>query len=168
MTLFTAWLGLGANLGEAETTLRLAVHALRSLPNSQLFALSSLYQSAPIGPANQPDYLNAVAGLRTPLTPHALLQALHRIENTHGRERHERWGARTLDLDILLYANDRIETSNLVIPHQELCHRNFVVIPLLEVWPEAQLPSGISLQQLSTATQWEGLRYRHQGSAWGS
>lgn len=167
MSPFMTWLGLGANLGPAEETLRQAVAELRQLPHSRLRHLSSLYQSRPIGPAGQPDYLNAVAGLETTLTPHGLLQALHTIENRHGRERKERWGARTLDLDILLYGGDIIRTPNLIIPHAEIQHRNFVLIPLLEVWPEASLPQGERLQALPAAQRHDGLTVRYHGPSWG-
>lgn len=167
MSPFTAWLGLGANLGNPEATLRQAVADLRQLPQSRLTQLSSLYQSSPIGPEGQPDYLNAVAALETSLTPHALLDALHDIENRHGRERKERWGARTLDIDILLFANDIIRTPNLVIPHAEMKNRNFVLRPLLEVWPDATLPTGELLQCLPAAQQQDALGFRHRGPAWG-
>lgn len=162
-----AWLGLGANLGDAEGTLKQAVAALRELEGSRLVALSGLYQSAPLGPPGQPDYLNAVAGLETPLPPHALLHALQAIENRHGRLRRERWGARTLDLDLLLYGQDVIATHDLIVPHVELENRNFVVIPLLDAWPGAHLPGGESLRTLPVARDHAGLRCRHAGPGWG-
>lgn len=167
MSRFVAWLGLGANLGDPEATLRQAVYDLRQLSQSRLLRLSSLYQSSPEGPEGQPDYLNAVAVLETALTPHGLLQALHAIENRHGRERQIRWGARTLDLDILLYSNDIIHTPDLIIPHAEIRHRNFVLQPLLEIWPDATLPDGELLQLLPAANQQDGLWLRHHGPSWG-
>lgn len=161
-----AWIGLGANLGEAEATLRSAVAALRALPG-RLAGLSSLYRSAPLGPAGQADYLNAVARLDTPLAPHALLAALQAIENANGRVRGVRWGPRTLDLDLLLYGNDRIATADLTVPHPELVHRNFVVIPLLELEAKACLPDGRRLADLPCAHDTAGLAVLRAGSAWG-
>lgn len=162
-----AYIGLGANLGDAEATLRSAVHALRSLPATRLTGLSSLYRSTPVGPAGQPDYLNAVAQLDTGLTPHDLLAALQGIENAHGRERLVRWGARTLDLDLLLFGNDSILTTTLVVPHPELTKRNFVVVPLLEVAPDTRLPDGVPLASLPVAANGEGLSRSGNGPAWG-
>lgn len=164
----TAWLGLGANLGDPEATLRSAVAALKALPGSRLVSLSSLYQSSPLGPPGQPDYLNAVASLQTALPPHELLAALHVIENAHDRVRQERWGARTLDLDLLLYGSDEIDTKDLSVPHVELKNRNFVLIPLVELWPEAALPDGTSLAGLEAARLHAGLSLRHSGNGWGN
>lgn len=167
MNPLNVWLGLGANLGNAEHTLQRAVADLCQLPDSELHALSSLYRSAPLGPAGQPDYLNAVAGLRTTLPPHTLLSALQGIENAHGRERLIRWGARTLDLDILLYADDLILTPDLTVPHREMENRNFVIIPLLEIWPDARLPDGRLIRHFSMANDATGLEPLRQGHAWG-
>lgn len=152
-----AFVGLGANLGDPAATLRSAVRALRELPDTSLVALSSLYRSAPLGPAGQPDYLNAVARLDTRLAPHALLQALQDVESRHGRIRQERWGPRTLDLDLLLYDRDVIVTVDLTLPHPELCRRNFVLLPLLQLAPELTLPDGTRLATLPAAQDQAGL-----------
>lgn len=152
-----AFIGLGANLGEAELALKSAVSGLRQLQHTRLTALSSLYRSAPLGPAGQPDYLNAVACLETSLTPHVLLTAVQALENAHGRTREVRWGARTLDLDVLLYGHDVIHTPDLVVPHPELKNRNFVVIPLLELAPDLSLPDAILLASLPAARDSKGL-----------
>lgn len=162
-----AYIGLGANLGDAEATLQSAVAALRTLPRCRLAGLSSLYRSAPIGPAGQGDYLNAVAALETSLPPHELLAALQAVENDHGRVREVRWGPRTLDLDLLLYGADRIATAALRVPHPELAHRNFVVVPLLELAPGAALPDGGRLDALAVAGDPSGLSLLHPGPAWG-
>lgn len=162
-----AHIGLGANLGDAEATLRSAVSALRALPGCRLVGLSSLYRSAPLGPAGQDDYLNAVARLDTRLPPHALLAALQAIESAHGRVRELRWGPRTLDLDLLLYGNDRIATADLTVPHPELTSRNFVVTPLLELFPDATLPGGGRLDRLPAASDRTGLAIARSGAAWG-
>lgn len=162
-----AFIGLGANLGEAEQTLKSAVNGLRQLAESRITAVSSLYRSAPLGPAGQPDYLNAVACLDTALTPHALLAALQALEKSHGRRRELRWGARTLDLDILLYANDVISSPDLVVPHVELKNRNFCVIPLLELQPDLHLPDATVLAELPCAKSWQGIKVvsRHWAGA---
>lgn len=151
------FIGLGANLGDPIRTLHSAVQALRVLPSTSLVAVSSAWQSAPLGPPGQPDYVNAVAHLHTDLTPHGLLAALQAIEQAHGRERGIRWGARTLDLDLLMFGDDVITTQDLVVPHPELTRRNFVVVPLLELAPNLVLPDGSALAGLATAANHEGL-----------
>lgn len=154
---FTAYIGLGANLGDPVATLLSAVEALRRVPTSRLTGLSPLYRSAPVGPAGQPDYINAVARMDTSLTAHALLAELQAIENLHGRTRELRWGPRTLDLDLLLYGNDEIRTSSLIVPHTELKNRNFVVIPILDINPGLTLPDGTRLTDLPAARDRAGL-----------
>lgn len=160
---FTAYIGLGANLGEPVRTILAAVQALKILPGTTLSGLSRLYRSAPLGPPGQPEYINAAARIETGLTAHALLAALQDIENRHGRTRSIRWGARTLDLDLLLYGNDEILTSTLIVPHIELKNRNFVVIPLLDIAPELRLPDGTPLANLPAAHDRTGLEQIHAG-----
>jgi 2-amino-4-hydroxy-6-hydroxymethyldihydropteridine diphosphokinase len=133
------FVGLGANLGDAANTLRQAVAALRAQPEVQVVALSSLYRSAPVD-AGGPDYVNAVAELRTTLAPEALLQRLLQIEQQHGRERPYRHAPRTLDLDLLLYGDRRLETPSLTLPHPRLHLRAFVLEPLAELAPQLQVP----------------------------
>lgn len=134
-----AYVGLGANLGEPDATLRAAVRALAALPDSAVLACSSFYRSAPID-ATGPDYLNAVLRLETRLAPHALLAALQDIEQTHGRERPYRNAPRTLDLDLLLYGEQCIATPTLTVPHPRLHERAFVVRPLAEIAPHLTIP----------------------------
>lgn len=162
----TAFIGLGGNLGEVEATLQSAVSSLAKLPVSRLSGISGLYRSTPLGPPGQNDYLNAVVRLKTTLPPHALLAALQEIENQHGRERQERWGARTLDLDLLLYGNDAISSTNLVVPHPELRNRNFVLIPLLQIAPEARMPDGSLLAMMAAAQGHQGLLEIRSGERW--
>jgi 2-amino-4-hydroxy-6-hydroxymethyldihydropteridine diphosphokinase len=152
-----AFIGLGANLGQPGPALKSAVQAIRKLPDSRLTGISSLYRSTPLGPAGQPDYLNAVVRLETALPPHALLAALQAIENAHGRLREIRWGARTLDLDVLLYGNDVITTSDLVVPHPELNNRNFVLIPLLELQADLRVTDAMPLSSLPAARDRHGI-----------
>ena len=146
----TVYIGLGANLDDPIAQLHNAVDALRSLAQCQLITVSKFYASKPMGPQDQPDYVNAVAKLSTSLAPETLLDSLQKIELEQGRQRKsERWGPRTLDLDILLFANDIINTPRLVVPHYGLCQREFVVYPLLELEPELILPDGRTLQSIS-------------------
>lgn len=144
-----AFIGLGSNLDNPEQQLVQALAALSHLPDSQLIASSSLYLTKPMGPADQPNYVNAVAQLRTHLSPQYLLQQLQFIECQHGRIRNgERWGARTLDLDILLYGNQVIESASLTVPHYGMRQRNFVLYPLAEIAPALSLPDGTLLSTL--------------------
>lgn len=161
-----SFIGLGANLGAPESALRSAVAALRALSGIHVMQLSSLYRSAPVGPAGQGDYLNAVARLDTSLPPHELLRVLQDIENDHGRVREVRWGPRTLDLDLLLFGNDRIATADLTVPHAEVANRNFVLVPLLEIAPDTSLPGGRALADLAAARDWRGLAVACPGPAW--
>lgn len=148
------YLGLGANLGEPIQQLQWAVQQLQQLADCQLTAVSRLYGSKPAlgSPQNQPDYVNAVALIQTPLTPETLLAALQQIEQLAGRIRFERWGARTLDLDILLYDQQVIDTEQLIVPHKELVNRCFVTLPLLDINPTLTLPNGVKVSSLACAT----------------
>lgn len=145
------YLGLGANLNAPREQLDKAVAALRALPKSQLIAVSHHYASKPMGPQDQPDYVNAVAAIKTTLLPEQLLDLTQEIEIKHGRVRkNERWGARTLDIDILLFGQQIINTERLTVPHYGLTEREFVVYPLLEIAPDISLPTGIKLSTIST------------------
>lgn len=137
-----AYIGLGGNLGDPLSTLQGALAAIANLRDTQVMQTSSFYQSKPLGPADQPDYINAVALITTILTPLGLLEALQEIENDFGRERIRRWGERTLDLDILLYDNLVQSSSRLTIPHPGLMQREFVAVPLAEIAPQLVLPNG--------------------------
>ena len=139
MTGTFACIGLGANLGDAAATLTAARGDLARLPETTLEAVSPLYRSAPID-ADGPDFLNAVARLHTRLSAQDLLTELQRIEHTHGRERSVRNAPRTLDLDLLLYGDERIDTPTLSVPHPSLHLRAFVLRPLADVAPNAVIP----------------------------
>jgi 2-amino-4-hydroxy-6-hydroxymethyldihydropteridine diphosphokinase len=134
-----ASIGLGANLGRPRTALAEALAALAQLPRSELIATSPIYRSAPVDAAG-PDFYNAVALLRTSLQPHELLVELQGIESAHGRERPYRNAPRTLDLDLLLYGDQRIATAQLVVPHPRMHQRAFVLRPLADVAPDAVIP----------------------------
>ncbi|MCI5069480.1 2-amino-4-hydroxy-6-hydroxymethyldihydropteridine diphosphokinase [Acidovorax sp.] len=130
----TAYIGLGANLGDAPAALRAAIQALAALPGTQLLQCSALYRSAPVD-ATGPDFYNAVAALRTSLPPQELLAALQSIEAAAGRERPYRNAPRTLDLDILLFDAWAIDTPTLTVPHPRMHERAFVLLPLAEIAP---------------------------------
>ena len=127
-------IGLGANLGPCRDTLASAIGALGRAGTVR--AVSSLYETEPVGPP-QPRFLNAAVLLESPLAPRALLRELLLIEKEHGRERRERWGPRTLDLDLLLSPGLVLDTPDLTLPHPELPRRAFALVPLLDVFPEA-------------------------------
>jgi 2-amino-4-hydroxy-6-hydroxymethyldihydropteridine diphosphokinase len=135
-----AFVALGANLVEPHAQVRAALAELAHLPQSTLVAASSLYRTAPVGLAGQPDFINAVAALDTSLSPDDLLEALFAIERSFGRVRKEKNGPRTLDLDLLLYDNEIIDTPHLHLPHPRLHLRAFVVVPLAEIAPDCRLP----------------------------
>lgn len=135
-----AVIGLGSNVGNRSRALADAVAALREL--GTVAAVSSVYETAPIGGPDQPDYLNMVAVVDTDLRPRALLDEMLAIEREAGRERRERWGPRLLDLDLLLYGQKHVDEPGLRVPHPHLTERRFVLEPLLEVRPEAALPDG--------------------------
>jgi len=137
-----ALIGLGSNMGDRLRFLQRAVKCLREMSGIQITHLSSVYETEPVGPTDQPWFLNAVAAVDTSLSPVMLLDQTQAIERALGRETTYRWGPRTVDLDILLYGNLQIRVANLVIPHAELCQRAFVMIPLLELDPRLVLPDG--------------------------
>ncbi|MBX3184153.1 MAG: 2-amino-4-hydroxy-6-hydroxymethyldihydropteridine diphosphokinase [Polyangiaceae bacterium] len=155
-------LGLGSNLGDRLGTLRHACEALQA--HGEVLACSSVYETPPVGPP-QPDYLNAALLLETPLAPPMLLQEAQRIERAHGRERRERWGARTLDLD-LLWADEAGRWGELVVPHPRLMERAFALVPLLEVLP-ADVARAPFLEALSRARDGAPRRYA-ASHEWGS
>lgn len=144
----TVYIGLGSNLAEPLQQLASAVVALSMLPQTTLVAQSPFYRSSPVGPQDQPDFINGAVQLSTTLTPLALLDALQAIEQDQGRERLQHWGPRTLDLDLLLYGNDVIDHERLQVPHHELCNRDFALQPLLDLNPELSLPDGRRLHDL--------------------
>ena len=158
------YIGLGSNLADPQRQLHGALQALAELPHSRLAAVSSLYASDPLGPADQPRYVNAVAALDTLLAPLQLLDALQHIELAQGRERKaERWGPRTLDLDILLFGDRLIDDPRLQVPHYHLQARAFVLYPLAEIAPaQLQLADGRRLTELLAACPFSGLERLEQ------
>lgn len=136
----SAYVALGSNLREPQRQLQAGFGALAQLPHTQLVARSSLYRSAPVGYADQPDFVNAVAALRTTLAARALLEALLAIERAQGRVREFANAPRTLDLDIVLYGAAVIDEPGLSVPHPRMHQRAFVVVPLAEIAPEVMVP----------------------------
>jgi 2-amino-4-hydroxy-6-hydroxymethyldihydropteridine diphosphokinase len=134
-----AYVGLGSNLGDRAAYLLLGLSALSRLPKTHLLRLSPVYETDPVGPP-QPPYLNMVAELETELSPKGLLAEMLRVEKALGRERRERWGPRTLDLDLLLYGDLVLEEAGLSVPHPRLHERAFVLVPLLDLLPEGRHP----------------------------
>lgn len=136
----SAFVALGANLADPVAQVRAALVALDRLPQTRLVAASSLYRTAPIGLAGQPDFINAVAALDTALAPTALLDALLAVETDFGRVRAGKNGPRTLDLDLLLHGETRVDTPCLTLPHPRLHLRAFVIAPLAEIAPDCRIP----------------------------
>lgn len=153
------YIGLGSNQAEPAEQIRRACAALAALPHTRLSACSRLYSSAPMGPQDQAAYINAVALLTTDLPALALLDELQRIELEQGRQRKaERWGPRTLDLDILLYGDQQIRVERLEVPHYHMHARAFVLYPLAELEPDLILPDGSALQTWLANCPAEGLQ----------
>lgn len=143
-----AYIGLGSNLDNPIQQLQQALIELAQLPGSDLQLHSSLYRSDPVGPPGQPDYINAVARISTVLDAHQLLDQLQSLEKLHQRVRTQRWGPRTLDLDILLFEQHIIDSQRLQVPHPYIQERNFVLYPLAEMNPDLVLPDGTLLSDL--------------------
>ncbi len=135
-----AWVALGSNLDDPVAHVRRAFDELSALPGSRLAACSSLYRNPPMGPQDQPDYVNAVVRLETSLSPLRLLDALQAIERDHGRERRRHWGERTLDLDLILYGQRRLAHPRLTVPHPGIRERAFVLVPLAELDARVEVP----------------------------
>ncbi len=143
-----AYIGLGSNMGDRFEYLLAGVTALFKADDVFVVGKSGVYESEPVGVTDQPDFLNAVVAVETTLSPHELLALADKIELEQGRQRITRWGPRTLDVDILLYDDLEIGDPKLVIPHQRLTERRFVLEPLLEVEPDVRLPGGIPVRKV--------------------
>jgi 2-amino-4-hydroxy-6-hydroxymethyldihydropteridine diphosphokinase len=135
-----AYIGIGSNMDDPQQQVRGAFQALASLPDSLLIVRSRLYRTRPFGPVQQGDFINAVAGLLTRLPPEKLLAELRALEVAQGRRRTERWGPRTLDLDLLVYGDRTINTETLEVPHPGIAERGFVLAPLADIAPTLFVP----------------------------
>jgi len=147
-----ACIGLGSNLDDPTRQIGAALKELARVADTRVQCVSSLYRNPPLGPQDQPDYVNAVAAILTRLAPHSLLHALQEIERRQGRVRdaHRRWGPRRIDLDILTYGSQMMAEDELTIPHPGIPERNFVLFPLLEIAPDLQLPGLGSVRSLAS------------------
>ena len=144
-----AYIAIGSNLASPLEQVNAAVNALAEIPDSRVISVSSFYRTPPLGPQDQPDYLNAAVVLETELGPEALLDNTQRIELQQGRVRKaERWGPRTLDLDIMLFGHEVINTERLTVPHYDMKNRGFMLWPLFEVAPDLTFPDGIPLREI--------------------
>ena len=148
----TAYVGLGSNLDNPAAQIAAAIDMLAALPNATLRAVSSFYRNPPMGPQDQPDYVNAVVALDTRLTPRALLDAMQAIERAQGRDRSGlRWGPRTIDLDLLVYGDTVLDEDHLQVPHPGIAERAFVLVPLAEIAPQISIPGHGLLSTLLAA-----------------
>lgn len=148
----TAYVGLGSNLDNPAAQIAAAIDMLAALPDATLRAVSSFYRNPPMGPQDQPDYVNAVVALDTCLTPRALLDAMQAIERAQGRDRSGlRWGARTIDLDLLVYGDTVLDEDHLQVPHPGIAERAFVLVPLAEIAPQISIPGHGLLSTLLAA-----------------
>ncbi len=143
-----AYMGLGSNLDDPMQQVADALEELSKVPHCRLVDHSPWYRSTAVGPGEQSDYVNGVARLETSQEPHALLDALQAIELAHGRHRIVHWGPRTLDLDLLLFGDQIIDTERLKVPHPFLADRNFVLYPLHDIDSDIKLPSGVTIASL--------------------
>ncbi len=154
-----AFIGIGSNLDDPIAQVRSAITALTAIPQTRMAAHSQLYRNPPMGPIDQPDYVNAVAALTTALSAEALLAQLQRIEAEAGRTRNGvRWGPRPLDLDLLIYGDQRIQTDQLSVPHPGIPDRAFVLYPLAEIAPQLLVPGMGAVSTLLAAIDDNGLK----------
>ena len=141
------YIAIGSNLASPLEQVNAAIQAIGEIPDSRFMAVSSFYRTPPLGPQDQPDYLNAAVALETTLAPEALLDHTQRIELQQGRVRKaERWGPRTLDLDIMLFGDEVINTERLTVPHYDMKNRGFMLWPLVEIAPELLFPGNTPLR----------------------
>ncbi|WP_300002148.1 2-amino-4-hydroxy-6-hydroxymethyldihydropteridine diphosphokinase [uncultured Cedecea sp.] len=153
-----AYIALGSNQASPLEQVSSALEAIATIRDSHIVAVSSFYRTPPLGPPNQPDYLNAAVALETTLSADELLTQTQRIELEQGRVRKaERWGPRTLDLDIMLFGNEVITTSRLTVPHYDMKNRAFMLLPLLEIAPECRFPDGHTVRDTLAALSLEGI-----------
>lgn len=160
-----SYIALGSNLDRPRQQVQAGVLALGALPRSTLVAVSPWYGSPAVGPGRQPDYINGVVALDTDLEPLLLLEAMQEIERAQGRVRTERWGARTLDLDLLLYGDRQLDLPALRVPHPGMLERQFVLQPLLAIAPRICTPQGESIAAVAASLPDQGVRLVTTGSS---
>ncbi len=143
------FIGIGSNLDDPKHQVLTAIERLKKLPDSRWQGVSRLYASRPQGPQDQPDFVNAVAWVKTQLAPLALLDALQDIEQTQGKVKKRHWGERLIDLDVLLYGDQVIDNARLRVPHPFMTERDFVLLPLMDLLPDGRMPSGRTFKELA-------------------
>jgi len=155
-----AYIGVGSNLQDPERQVRAALALLAELADSRVVALSALYRNPPMGPAEQPDYVNAVAGLLTRQEPDALLRSLQALELQLGRVRKagDRWGPRIIDLDLLVYGSLQLDVPGLNLPHPGIFERNFVLLPLCDIAPALEVPGQGIVAAMAAGVERTGLQ----------
>ena len=141
------YLGLGSNLGDRGAHLADALRRLQDRPQLQILKVSSVYETAPVGPPDQPDFYNVVARVEANCTAQQLLETVQQVEQQMGRAREARWGPRTIDIDILFFGSETIDTPGLRVPHPQMMQRQFVLVPLAEIAPDLLLPDGRTAAQ---------------------
>lgn len=161
----TAYLGLGGNLGDPKTAMAAALRALDALTGIAVVAVSSLYRTPPWGMTDQPDFLNAVAKVETALSPRGLLDACLDAERALKRVRNERWGPRSIDLDILIFGDRHIDEEGLSVPHPRIAERAFVLVPLAELAPNLTI-AGRSIAEMLDALDASGVIRLNAGNDW--
>lgn len=155
-----AYIALGSNQASPLDQVAHALNAIAAIPQSRVVATSSFYRTPPLGPQDQPDYLNAAVALETELSPEALLDHTQRIELEQGRERKaERWGPRTLDLDLMLFGELTLSTPRLTVPHYDMKNRAFMLVPLLEIAPDCVFPEGLRVADVLATLSRAGITY---------
>jgi 2-amino-4-hydroxy-6-hydroxymethyldihydropteridine diphosphokinase len=152
-----AYIAVGSNLGDSRARVLAAFDALGALPATKLIARSRLYRTRPFGPVQQGDFINAVAGLLTQLSAQQLLEGIRAIETAAGRVRAERWGPRTLDLDLLVHGAERVNTPELTVPHPGIAERGFVLAPLADIAPTLEVPGLGRVEKLLRALGDDGI-----------
>jgi len=152
------FIGLGSNLDDPAMQIKSAILALDLLDEVSVVTQSSLYSSPPMGPQDQPDYINAVVEIDTTLFAHDLLNALQDIEQQQGRVRDRHWGERTIDLDLLVYGENTLDDERLTVPHPGIAVRSFVLRPLAEIAPKLHLPTLGNIEQLLEQCPVDGLQ----------
>ena len=153
-----AVVALGSNLEDPIKQVKKAIQEISDIEKTSVVSASSLYITKPVGPQDQPFFINAVAVIETALSSENLLNKLQEVEQAHRRVRKQHWGPRTLDLDILFYGNEFINTRRLIVPHPEFKNRVFTIIPLLELKPDYQMPDGTSVKTLVSFLPQEDLK----------
>ena len=157
MTMKTAYLALGANLGDKWENMREAVRLLEAEGRCTVVARSSIYVTKPVGLEDQPDFVNAVIEVKTSLSPADLLKLCNDVEGRLGRERTIRWGPRVIDIDILLYEGVTVDAPDLTIPHPHMMERAFVLVPLAEIAPDLELPGGVTAREAAARIGHNGI-----------